>query len=77
MRDEKGDDEKIVSVPVADPRHKEIEDISQVRAHYLREVEHFFHIYKELEGIKVETFGWEGKEAAHRVIQTAIAVVLG
>jgi inorganic pyrophosphatase len=31
MRDEKGDDEKILSVPVADPRHKEIEDISQMR----------------------------------------------
>jgi len=72
MRDEKGDDEKILSVPVADPHHNEIRDLSQVRAHFLREVEHFFHIYKELEGKRVETLGWEGREAALSVIQKAI-----
>ena len=73
MRDEKGDDEKILSVPVADPNHNEIQDIAQVRAHFLREVEHFFHIYKELEGKQVETLGWEGKEAAFSSIQQGIA----
>ena len=72
MRDEKGDDEKILSVPVADPNHNEIRELSQIRAHFLREVEHFFHIYKELEGKAVETLGWEDKEAALSVIQKAI-----
>lgn len=72
MRDEMSDDEKILSVPVADPRHNEIQDISQVRSHFLREIEHFFHIYKELEGKTVETLGWEGREAAFSVIQKAI-----
>jgi len=72
MRDEKGDDEKILSVPVADPHHNEIQDLAQVRAHFLREIEHFFHIYKELEGKKVETLGWEDREAALSVIQKAI-----
>jgi inorganic pyrophosphatase len=72
MRDEKGDDENILSVPVADPHHNEIRELSQVRTHFLREVEHFFHIYKELEGKAVETLGWEDKEAALSVIQKAI-----
>ena len=72
MRDEKGDDEKILSVPVADPHHNEIEDLAQVRAHFLREIEHFFHIYKELEGKRVETLGWEDREAALSVIHKAI-----
>ena len=72
MRDEKGDDEKILSVPVADPHHNEIRELSQVRAHFLREVEHFFHIYKELEGKTVETLGWEDREAAFTVIQESI-----
>jgi inorganic pyrophosphatase len=57
---------------VADPHHNEIRELSQVRAHFLREVEHFFHIYKELEGKQVETLGWEDKEAALSVIQKAI-----
>ena len=72
MRDEKGDDEKILSVPVADPHHNEIRQLSQVRSHFLREVEHFFHIYKELEGKTVETLGWEDREAAFTVIQESI-----
>ena len=72
MRDEKGEDEKILSVPVADPNHNEIQELSQVRAHFLREVEHFFHIYKELEGKTVETLGWEDSEAAFTVIQESI-----
>ena len=72
MRDEKGDDEKILSVPVADPHHNEIRQLSQVRPHFLREVEHFFHIYKELEGKTVETLGWEDREAAFTVIQKSI-----
>ena len=76
MRDEMSDDEKILSVPVADPRHNEIEDIAQVRSHFLREVEHFFHIYKELEGKRVETLGWEGREAAISVIQKAISAAM-
>ncbi|MEJ2430567.1 MAG: inorganic diphosphatase [Deltaproteobacteria bacterium] len=79
MRDEKGDDEKILSVPVADPHHNEIRQLSQVRPHFLREVEHFFHIYKELEGKTVETLGWEDREAAFTVIQKSIeaAIKLG
>ena len=72
MRDEKGEDEKILSVPVADPHHNEIRRLSQVRTHFLREVEHFFRIYKELEGKTVETIGWEDREAAFTVIQEAI-----
>jgi inorganic pyrophosphatase len=38
----------------------------------LRKVEHFFHIYKELEGKRVETHGWESREVAERAIRMAI-----
>jgi inorganic pyrophosphatase len=39
----------------------------------LREVEHFFHIYKDLEGRRVEIVGWEKSEMAARVITESIA----
>jgi len=35
-----------------------------VPSHFLREVEHFFATYKQLEGLQVETEGWVGSEEA-------------
>jgi inorganic pyrophosphatase len=73
MRDEKGEDEKVLAVPIADPRYAEVAELTHVAPHFLREVEHFFAIYKELEGKRVETFGWEGRPAACVAIDLAIA----
>ena len=39
----------------------------------LKEVEHFFHIYKDLEGKRVEIVGWEKSEEAMRIINESIA----
>ena len=38
-----------------------------------QEVEHFFHIYKDLEGRRVEIVGWEKSEVALAVINDSIA----
>ena len=35
-------------------------------------MEHFFHIYKDLEGRRVEIVGWEKSEIAARVIHESI-----
>ena len=35
-------------------------------------MEHFFHIYKDLEGRRVEILGWEKSEVAIAVIQDSI-----
>ena len=72
MEDEKGGDEKILSVPVADPLRREIRELSHVPPHYLDEVHHFFSVYKDLEGKRVRTVGWEGRGAAERLVQDAI-----
>ena len=40
--------------------------------HSLKEIEHFFHIYKDLEGKRVEMVGWEKSELAMRVITDSI-----
>lgn len=68
MRDDKGMDEKVLCVPVADPLRKDYRSIRDVRPHYLREVEHFFAIYKELEGKKTEILGLRDVGRAHEVI---------
>lgn len=68
MRDEKGSDEKILCVPVADPMWNHLERLSDVPPHLLKEIEHFFRIYKELEEKKIDVEGWEEREAAIRII---------
>lgn len=68
MSDEKGPDEKILCVPVSDPMWNHITDIKQVPPHLLREIKHFFTIYKDLEGKITIVGGWEGRQSALRVI---------
>jgi len=71
MRDDKGQDDKVVCVPVSDPNwngHEKLEDLPQP----LRdEISHFFSIYKTPEGKVVKIDGWYPKEAALEVIDTA------
>ena len=45
MRDEKGIDEKVLAVPVADPRFDDIDDISDVQGHWLVEIENFLMVW--------------------------------
>jgi inorganic pyrophosphatase len=71
MRDEKGMDDKILCVPIQDPLWNYIENLSNVPPHLLKEIEHFFSIYKDLEGKRTEIQGWEGQESATRIIQEA------
>jgi inorganic pyrophosphatase len=68
MRDDKGMDEKVLCVPVADPLRVDYRSLKNVRPHYLREVEHFFAVYKELEGKKTQILGLQDVERAHEVI---------
>lgn len=71
MRDEKGPDEKILAVPLGDPQWNWIESLDQVPGHLLREITHFFEVYKELEGKETEVGGWEGSRAARDYIRTS------
>jgi inorganic pyrophosphatase len=72
MTDRGEPDDKILAVPINDPYFGEYFDIADIPQHYLKEVEHFFHIYKDLEGKRVQTVGWEKSEAAMRVIREGI-----
>lgn len=74
MRDEKGPDQKILAVPVGDPRFHHVEDLKDIGPHWLREVENFFVTYKALEDKWTEVTGWEDAAAAQRVIDAARAL---
>lgn len=71
MSDEKGPDEKILCVPLTDPVWSETQDIEDVPAHLLKEIQHFFSIYKDLEGKKTSVEGWADRAAAEEVIREA------
>ncbi len=63
MHDEKGEDEKILGVPLYDPLWNHITQLNQVQPHLLKEIEHFFSIYKDLESKQTRIDGW--KDASH------------
>lgn len=71
MFDEKGPDAKILCVPVSDPIWNKITNLEEVNPHQLKEIEHFFQVYKDLEKKKVGIEGWEDKEAAISAIVDA------
>ena len=75
MRDEKGMDEKIVAVPAPHITrvYEKVHDIADLPEIQLRQIEHFFTHYKDLEpGKWVETIGWGGAGEAKRVIMDSI-----
>ncbi len=69
MRDEKGPDQKILCVPLKDPQWNHLYELSQVPPHILREIDHFFSVYKDLEHKKVTVEGWDCQNAALRTIE--------
>jgi inorganic pyrophosphatase len=71
MVDEKGPDEKILSVPLRDPSWSHITDLDDLLPTLRAEVEHFFAVYKSLEDKKVSTEGFGDRAEALRVIDDA------
>jgi inorganic pyrophosphatase len=65
-------DEKVLAVPLHDPYAQGMADLSDIPAHYLKEIEHFFQVYKDLEGTRTETRGFEGAAAAREAVVRAM-----
>jgi len=68
MRDEKGPDEKILAVATKDPRFGYRKHYNDISPHTLKEVFHFFQVYKDLEEKFVDVVGWHGPELAREII---------
>ena len=69
MKDDKGPDEKIICVATKDPRYESLKSLDDIEDHVLKEVTHFFEIYKELEEKTVEVTGWMDVDKAVELVQ--------
>jgi len=62
-------DDKIIAVPVDDPRWDEVKNLNNINKHTLKEIEHFFSTYKKIQEKEVEVTGFENRQAAEEAIK--------
>ncbi len=72
MSDDKGQDEKLLAVPSNDPRWKEVNALEDVPQHKLKEISHFFQVYKDLENKKTVIEGWKNAETASKLYDECV-----
>ncbi|MER7003227.1 inorganic diphosphatase [Dactylosporangium sp. NPDC000555] len=72
MHDEQGPDAKLLCVPAADPRWQAIGELADLPEYQLREIGHFFEIYKDLEpGKQTDVRGWRDRTEAEAELRAA------
>lgn len=62
-------DDKVIAVPVDDPRWKDVQDMKDVNKHTLKEIEHFYTTYKQLQNKEVTVSGFDGKAEAEAAFE--------
>ncbi|MBE6827753.1 MAG: inorganic diphosphatase [Ruminococcaceae bacterium] len=65
-------DYKIIAIPFNDPTYNEYRDISQLPAHIFQEMQHFFSVYKTLEGKSTDIDEVKGVLSAVDIIEDSI-----
>lgn len=65
-------DDKVLAVPVNDPRWEDIKDLSDVNKHTVKEIQHFFETYKQIEKKEVSVSGFKNKKAAMAAVEKSI-----
>ena len=72
MVDDNERDEKIIAVPVSDPAMEGYSELHHPPPHHTEEMQHFFEVYKTLEGKKTVVEGFEGRKAAEQAIARSL-----
>ena len=65
-------DEKLLCVPVKDPRYANVNSLGDVAQHRLDEIAEFFATYKRLEKKETIIQGWKGLEEANKIIEQSL-----
>ena len=65
-------DDKIICVPSTDPLFMHYNSIDDLSPHFMKEVSHFFSVYKDLEQAKTIAKGWDGIDKAYEEIEKCI-----
>mgnify|MGYP006348103249 CR=1 FL=1 len=72
MNDSGEADDKIIAVPVGDPRWTEVHDLKDINKHTLKEIQHFFETYKQLQKKEVTVSGFKGADEAREAVMRSI-----
>ena len=72
MMDGGESDDKIIVVPMDDPRWDNTNDLSDINPHSIKEFQHFFETYKSIEGKIVTIDGVEGKDQAIEAVKKSV-----
>ncbi|MBR6000948.1 MAG: inorganic diphosphatase [Oxalobacter sp.] len=73
MMEDGGDkDEKIIALPYGDPVYNGYKELSDIPEHIVKEMAHFFSVYKALEGKKTLIEGIKDRKAAEQIITECI-----
>ncbi len=67
-------DDKVIAVPTDDPRFADVHDIADLNKHFLKEMEHFYSTYKQLQKKEVTVTGFEGKDVAQAAFTRGCAL---
>ncbi len=70
------EDNKVVAVPVDDPRMNDIKDIADLNSHFQKEMTHFFETYKKIQNKEVKLGEWHGANTAKSAFDDACALYL-
>ncbi len=67
-------DDKIVAVPVDDPRFDDVRDITDLNKHFIKEMTHFFETYKKIQNKEVSVGEWHGADGAKDAFDRSCAL---
>ena len=72
MIDNGRNDEKIIAIPFEDPSYNAYRSIDALPKHIFEEMQHFFRVYKQLEGKETAVNEVQGQKAASDIIRQCI-----
>ncbi|MCR4334428.1 MAG: inorganic diphosphatase [Patescibacteria group bacterium] len=65
-------DEKIIAVPIDDPRWDNVQDLKDINPHTIKEIEHFYSTYKKIQNKEVKINDFRDKKSAQEVFQRGV-----
>lgn len=74
MMDNGESDDKVVCVPVSDPRFSHVKELKDLGEHKIKEMQHFFETYKLLQKKEVKITGIDGAAKAMETVKESVAL---
>ncbi len=72
MIDSGESDAKIIAVPTDDPRWKEVVNLETINKHTIKEIQHFFETYKQIQNKEVKIEGVDDVDKAKGAFERAV-----